>query len=116
MVEKVRDTGNCIFNFHVPPYDSGLDTCPKLDKNLKPVYAGSEVIMMAAGSKSVRGVIEKYQPVLGLHGHIHEARGFVKIGRTLCLNPGTEYTEGMLRGVVVDLDDKGVKNYLLTVG
>ena len=116
MTKKVRDPKNCIFNLHVPPYDSGLDTCPKLDENLKPVYAGSEVIMIAAGSKSVREAIEKYQPVLGLHGHIHESRGFIKIGRTLCLNPGSEYSEGMLRGVVVDLDDKGVKNYLLTVG
>jgi len=116
MIAKVQDMRNCIFNLHVPPYDSGLDTCPKLDDNLKPVYAGSEVIMMPAGSKSVRDAIEKHEPLLGLHGHIHESRGFIKIGRTLCLNPGSEYTEGMLRGVVVDLDEKGVKNHLLTVG
>ncbi len=116
MAMKVQDMRNCIFNVHVPPYDSGLDTCPKLDENLKPVYAGSEIIMIPAGSKAVRQAIEKYQPVLGLHGHIHESRGFVKIGRTLCLNPGSEYTEGMLRGVVVDLDERGVKNYLLTIG
>jgi Icc-related predicted phosphoesterase len=116
MIRKVHDMQNCIFNLHVPPYDSGLDTCPKLDENLKPVYAGSEIIMIPAGSTAVRSAIEKHQPLLGLHGHIHEARGFVKIGRTLCLNPGSEYTEGMLRGVVVELDEKGVKNYLLTVG
>jgi hypothetical protein len=116
MIAKVQDMKNCILNLHVPPYDSGLDTCPKLDESLKPVYAGSEVIMMPAGSKSVRDAIEKYQPLLGLHGHIHESRGFIRIGRTLCLNPGSEYTEGMLRGVVVDLDEKGVSNYLLTVG
>jgi len=116
MIRKVHDMKNCIFNLHVPPYDSGLDTCPKLDENLKPVYAGSEIIMISAGSTAVRSAIEKHQPLLGLHGHIHEARGFVKIGRTLCLNPGSEYTEGMLRGVVVELDEKGVKNYLLTVG
>jgi Icc-related predicted phosphoesterase len=116
MVGKVRDMKKCIFNLHVPPYDTGLDTCPKLDENLKPVYAGSEIMMISAGSKAVRDAIEKHQPVLGLHGHIHESRGFVKIGRTLCLNPGSEYTEGMLRGVVVELEEKGVKNYLLTVG
>jgi Icc-related predicted phosphoesterase len=116
MVSKVHDMRNCIFNLHVPPYDCGLDTCPKLDENLKPVYAGSEIMTISSGSKAVRNAIEKHQPVLGLHGHIHESRGFVKIGRTLCLNPGSEYTEGMLRGVVVDLDEKGVKNYLLTVG
>jgi Icc-related predicted phosphoesterase len=116
MAMKVSDMKNCIFNLHVPPYDSGLDSCPKLDENLKPVYAGSEIIMTSAGSKAVRQAFEKYQPVLGLHGHIHESRGFVKIGRSLCLNPGSEYTEGILRGVVVDLDEKGVKNYLMTTG
>jgi Icc-related predicted phosphoesterase len=116
MMSKVHDMKNCIFNLHVPPYDCGLDTCPKLDENLKPVYAGSEIMTISSGSTAVRNAIEKHQPVLGLHGHIHESRGFVKIGRTLCLNPGSEYTEGMLRGVVVDLDEKGVKNYLLTVG
>jgi len=116
MMSKVQNMDKCVFNLHVPPYDSGLDTCPKLDEHLKPVYAGSEIIMMSAGSTAVRTAIEKHQPAVGLHGHIHESRGFVKIGRTLCLNPGSEYTEGILRGVVVELDDKNVRNYLLTVG
>lgn len=116
MTSKVQDMSNCIFNLHVPPYDTGLDTCPKLDGNLKPVYAGSEIMMISAGSTAVRNAIEKHQPLLGLHGHIHESRGFIKIGKTLCLNPGSEYTEGMLRGVVVELDDKKVRSYLLTVG
>jgi len=116
MISKVQNMESCVFNLHVPPYDSGLDTCPKLDENLKPVYAGSEIIMMSAGSTSVRKAIEKNQPAVGLHGHIHESRGFVKIGRTLCLNPGSEYTEGILRGVIVELDGKSVRNYLLTVG
>jgi Icc-related predicted phosphoesterase len=116
MISQVKDMKRCIFNMHVPPYDTGLDTCPKLDENLKPVYAGSEIMMISAGSKAVRSAIEKHQPLLGLHGHIHESRGFVKIGRTLCLNPGSEYTEGMLRGVVVELDGERIRNYLLTVG
>ena len=116
MIGKVQDMERCVFNLHVPPFDSGLDTCPKLDENLKPVYAGSEIIMMSAGSVAVRSAIEKNQPAVGLHGHIHESRGFVKIGRTLCLNPGSEYTEGILRGVIVELEGKNVRNYLLTVG
>ena len=116
MISKVQKMETCIFNLHVPPYDSGLDTCPKLDETLKPVYAGSEIIMMSAGSTAVRTAIEKNQPAVGLHGHIHESRGFVKIGRTLCLNPGSEYTEGILRGVIVELEGKDVRNYLLTVG
>ena len=116
MISKVQNMETCIFNLHVPPFDSGLDTCPKLDETLKPVYAGSEIIMTSAGSTAVRTAIEKNQPAVGLHGHIHESRGFVKIGRTLCLNPGSEYTEGILRGVIVELESKDVKNYLLTVG
>ena len=72
--------------------------------------------MTAGGSASVRKAIETYQPLLGLHGHIHESKGFLKVGRTLCLNPGSEYSEGILRGALVELDDGEVKNFLLTQG
>lgn len=116
MASEVKDMNNCIFNLHVPPIDSGIDTCPKLDENLKPVIAGGEIVMTSGGSTSVRKAIETYQPLLGLHGHIHEAKGFLKIGRTLCLNPGSEYSEGILRGALVELDDGAVKNFLLTQG
>jgi hypothetical protein len=116
MAAQVNDVKNAIFNLHVPPIDSGLDTCPKLDENLKPVIAGGEMVMMGGGSSSVRKAIEKYQPLLGLHGHIHESKGFVKIGQTLCLNPGSEYSEGILRGALVELGNGSVKNFLLTQG
>ena len=116
MTSQVKDMKNCIFNLHVPPINSGLDTCPQLDENLKPVIAGGEIVMMGGGSTSVRKAIETCQPLLGLHGHIHESKGFLKVGRTLCLNPGSEYSEGILRGVLVDLDDGAIKNFLLTQG
>ncbi len=116
MAAQVQNMKNCIFNLHVPPIDSGLDTCPKLDENLKPVLAGGEIVMTSGGSTSVRKAIEVYQPLLGLHGHIHESKGFLKVGRTLCLNPGSEYGEGILRGALVELDDGSVKNFLLTQG
>ena len=116
MSRQVKDFKNCIFNIHVPPIDSGLDTAPKLDHNLKPVVEGGEIAVAPAGSTAVRAAIEKYQPLLGLHGHIHESKGFVSIGRTLCINPGSEYSEGILRGVIVDLEDERVKNFLLTQG
>ncbi|MGA8904721.1 MAG: metallophosphoesterase [Candidatus Bathyarchaeia archaeon] len=116
MTAQVQNMKNCIFNLHVPPIDSGLDTCPKLDENLKPVLAGGEIVMTSGGSTSVRKAIETYQPLLGLHGHIHESKGFLKVGRTLCLNPGSEYGEGILRGALVELDDGSVKNFLLTQG
>ena len=116
MTSQVVDMKNCVFNLHVPPIDSGLDTCPKLDANLKPVIVGGEMEMMAGGSTAVRKAVETFQPLVGLHGHIHEAKGFVKIGPTLCLNPGSEYGEGILRGVLLTLENGAVKNFLLTQG
>jgi Icc-related predicted phosphoesterase len=116
MACQVKDMNNCIFNFHCPPYDTQLDSAPKLDGNLKPVVSGGNVVMCPAGSTSVRSAIEKYQPLLGLHGHIHESRGIFRIRRTVCLNPGSEYTEGYLRGAIVNLNRDKVESYTLTSG
>lgn len=116
MASQIHDFKNVIFNLHVPPIDSGLDTCPRLDENLKPIIVGGEMSVGPGGSSAIRAAIEKHQPLVGLHGHIHESKGFVKIGRTLCFNPGSEYSEGILRGVLVDLDDGKVKNFLFTQG
>jgi hypothetical protein len=116
MAKQVANIGNGIFNFHCPPYDSGLDEAPELDENLKMKASGSGVSTKPVGSVAVRNAIEKYQPLLALVGHVHEGRGHVRIGRTLCINPGSEYTEGILRGVVIDLDKKSVRSYTPTSG
>jgi Icc-related predicted phosphoesterase len=116
MISKVTRMPNCIFNLHCPPYDTPLDEAPELDKTLKPIVRGGELSMIHVGSKAVRQVIEKNQPLLGLHGHIHEARGFAKIGRTVCINPGSEYGEGVLRGSLLNIDEKGIKSHILTQG
>ena len=113
MASKVESMRNCIFNFHCPPYGSGLDLAPKLDKTLKPVVPPEDI---PVGSTSVLKAVERYQPLLGLHGHIHESRGAVRIGRTLCINPGSEYGEGILRGVIIDLKKNDIASYLLTSG
>ena len=61
--------------------------------------------------------IESLQPALSLHGHIHEARGSTRLGRTLCINPGSSYEQGQLLGAVVDVDGKKkVKRFVLTSG
>jgi len=113
---EVKTTETAVFNLHVPPYDSHLDMAPQLDKNLKvDAHAGTGVMMIPVGSTAVRKIIEKYQPMLGLHGHIHESRAVSKIGRTTCINPGSEYGEGFLRGVIIDLNQKGF-TYVLTSG
>jgi uncharacterized protein len=104
-----------VFNFHCPPYRSGLDDAPELTEDMRLKDAGRAVIPV--GSTAVRGAIEEHQPALSLHGHIHEARGNCRIGRTLCINPGSSYEQGDLFGAIIDLDGKKkVKRFLLTSG
>lgn len=74
------------------------------------------MVMISAGSVATRKTIEKYQPLIGIHGHIHESKGIVKIGKTMCFNPGSEYGEGILRGLICELEDSKVKSYMLTSG
>jgi len=116
MTSQVKDIQNCLFNFHCPPYNAHIDLAPRLDETLKPVRRGGQIEMVPVGSVAIRSAIEKHQPLLGLHGHIHESKGAEKIGRTLCLNPGSEYTEGILRGVIIDLNKDKVGSYLFTSG
>ena len=119
MASKVSDMNNCIFNFHDPPKDSTLDTCPMLDWSKdppEPVVRAGQQVMHGAGSTSVRNAIEKFQPMLGLHGHIHESQGAVKIGRTTCVNPGSEYGEGFLRGCLINFSDGKIESYQMTSG
>jgi Icc-related predicted phosphoesterase len=119
MIAQVADPGRCIFNFHDPPVDSTLDTCPLLDWSTDPpsqIVRAGQVVLHGAGSPSVRKAIETHQPVAGLHGHIHESPGATRIGRTLCVNPGSEYGEGVLRGVLLNLAAGKVESYQLTSG
>jgi Icc-related predicted phosphoesterase len=119
MTGQVDDYARCIFNFHVPPVDSSLDTCPELDWTTNPpsqIVKGGQVVLYGAGSASVRRAIETHQPMLSLHGHIHESGGVVKIGRTVSVNPGSEYGEGVLRGCLLTLTRDKVKNHQLTAG
>ena len=113
MAGQVKDMKNCIFNLHAPPYDSTLDYAPEL-KDLVPVEGGAKFVPV--GSVAVRDSITRHQPLLGLHGHIHESRGFCKLGQTLCLNPGSDYNDGVLRAAIVNLDESRVKNYQFTSG
>lgn len=118
-VKGIDDFRNVIFNFHVPPYDSTLDLCPKLDSSTEPptpVTSGGQLVFAPAGSHAVKGAILKYQPLLVLCGHIHEARGVIKMGRTTVVNPGSEYGEGVLRGVIVNLSDGKVASWQFTAG
>jgi uncharacterized protein len=116
MADKVRDMKSAIFNVHVPPIDTVIDKAPRVDENLKIVVKAGNVEMISAGSSACRAAIIKYQPMLGVHGHIHESKGIAKLGRTMCANPGSEYGEGILRGFLADVEGDRVRSYLLTSG
>ncbi|QQG48885.1 MAG: metallophosphoesterase [archaeon] len=113
---RARRPESAIYNLHVPPIGTELDKAPAVSKDLSYVKEGLGFKFIHAGSTAVREAIEKHAPLLGLHGHIHESKGFVKLGRTLCLNPGSEYADGILRGAIVNLQDGKVKDFLLTSG
>jgi uncharacterized protein len=114
---QLKSPSTAIFNLHVPPYDTNLDVAPELDASLTPRLSLSGGFkMVPVGSKAVRTAIEKYQPLVGLHGHIHESRSAQKIGRTMCINPGSEYGEGILRGVILDLSKSKLESYTFTMG
>ncbi len=119
LMADVPDPSRAIFNFHCPPLDSGLDTCLKLDASVWPPAAlieNGQPIYYGAGAQSVADALERYQPTVGLHGHIHEARGLTNYGRTLALNPGSEYGEGVLRGLIVSVKGGDVIGHQFTSG
>ncbi len=109
LAERVADPRRAVFMIHVPPYDSGLDTAPILDENLRPTVSAGDVLRGPVGSAAVRRVIEDYQPLLAVHGHVHESGGDRRIGDTLCVNPGSEANHGILRGYLVDVGEKGIE-------
>jgi uncharacterized protein len=109
LADQVRDQRNAVFMIHVPPHDSGLDTAPILDENLRPTISAGDVLRGPVGSTAVRQVIEERQPLLGVHGHVHEAGGERRIGATVCVNPGSEANHGILRGYLVDVADGQVE-------
>ena len=116
MIDRLERPENAIFNIHVPPHATALDQCPKLDENLRPVSSGGNPVMTSAGSTAVRELIEAHQPLLGLHGHIHEGRGIARIDRTVCVNPSSNYSEGVLNGSLIRLRQGEVRDVHLTQG
>jgi Icc-related predicted phosphoesterase len=109
LASQVRDPRRSIFMIHVPPHDSGLDTAPLLDETLRPTISAGDVLRGPVGSTAVRRIIEDYQPLLAVHGHIHESGGERRIGKTVCINPGSEANHGILRGYLVDIGRKGIE-------
>jgi len=112
---SVPDLSRAIFNFHAPPYGTGLDEAPALDATLRPTHGGA--VMKPVGSTAVRAAIEKYQPLLSVHGHIHESKGVARLGRSLAVNPGSSYSDGVLQAALLELNPKkGKVKYVLVNG
>jgi Icc-related predicted phosphoesterase len=78
--------------------------------------AGGDVATGPVGSKAVRAAIERYQPLVSLHRHVHESRAASKLERTVCINPGSEYGDGNLRACLVNLKGNKLQNYQLITG
>jgi Icc-related predicted phosphoesterase len=117
VASTVRDTDRAIFSLHVPPLGSGLDLAPKLDDYLRPRVGAAGLEMIPVGSTATRDAIARYRPMIGLHGHIHESKGVKKLGGVTIANPGSEYAEGVLDGLLVDIDPKkGVTNVEMVTG
>jgi len=119
LMPSVSDPAKTVFNFHCPPLDSGLDTCLKLDASVwppKPVIERGQPVHYGAGSQAVADALANHQPTVGLHGHIHESRGATKYGRTPAFNPGSEYGEGVLRGLIVAIRGGEVIGHQFTSG
>jgi uncharacterized protein len=116
MAEQLESPQTAIFNLHVPPYDSGLDTANEINPDLTVVFKSGQPNEIPVGSTAVRQLIEEYQPLLALHGHIHESRGEARIGRTLCINSGSEYNSGRIHGVTAKLTPDEVVSYQFVIG
>ena len=116
LADQLEEPETAIFNLHVPPYDSELDRAIEISPDLTRVYKGGQPVEIPVGSYAVRQIIEEVQPLLALHGHIHESRGSVHIGRTLAINSGSEYGTGRLHGVSVRVAEDSVVSHQFLVG
>ena len=116
MVHDVLRPESLIAVIHPPPYNSELDSAPALDDDLGMKMDAGGVRMAPVGSTAVHSFIEQVQPLLGLHGHVHESRGVAKIGRTMCINPGSEYSDGVLSGSILELAATDVISHQFVAG
>ncbi len=114
LAEQIENMETAIFNIHVPPFGTGLDVAPEIEDGNRVKRGGT--IHASVGSTAVRDAILEYQPMLSLHGHIHESRGMQRLGRTVCINPGSAYSDWTLQGVIVDIDRDSVDRYVPTTG
>lgn len=116
MNAEVTDPENLVLVAHPPPYGSKLDQAPDIDSDFRVQMEAGAPRMAPVGSTAVRSFIERHQPLLGLHGHVHESQGVEFIGRTLCLNPGSDYADGTLLGALITIAPGRVVSHQFVAG
>ena|SRR3989344_6009316 len=91
--KKENKEGKLIFVSHNIAYNTKLDKIDvkQLKKYIKKSKKGMNKVNRHYGSKMARVIINKWQPVLHLGGHIHESYGKDKLGRTILVNPGAAH-------------------------
>ncbi len=116
MAAMLSHPERAVLNVHVPPYGTQLDDAPKLDENRRVQAVLGQVQFAAVGSTAVRDFELSRQLLLGLHGHIHESSGIRRLGRTIVINPGSDYSTGALNGALITLDKDKVSAHQLVRG
>ncbi len=116
MVAGRRPDAELIGVFHAPPHNSGIDDAPALNDEFRPSVSAAGLEMAPVGSTAVREFIQAHQPLCSLHGHVHEGRGVAQLGRTVCINPGSEYTQGVLSGCLIELGQHRVISHQFVTG
>jgi Icc-related predicted phosphoesterase len=114
MAGLLKDPERSVWNVHVPPHATGLDSAPAVTEDFRIVTEGGTPKMIPVGSTALRSVIETVQPIASVHGHVHESRNRTKLGRTLAVNPGSAYSEGTLQAAFIRLGRKGADVQFLT--
>jgi uncharacterized protein len=116
MAEKVAIPERLVAVIHPPPFNTPLDIAPAIDEEFRMSVGAHGLDMAPVGSTAVRAFIEELQPMLALHGHVHGSQGDHRLGRTLCLNPGSQYTEGRLAVALLELGPDSVVSYQFLTG
>jgi Icc-related predicted phosphoesterase len=116
MAARLSHPERAVVNVHAPPFDSQLDDAPVLDENMQVQQVLGQVKMAPVGSTAVRDFLVERQPLLSLHGHIHEASGIRRLGRTIAINPGSDYSTGTLNGALITLEKDKVSAHQLVRG
>ena len=86
MLVKGEDKSRTVFLFHSPPYHTLLDRAA-----LDGVMFEHVPLDVHVGSIAIKRFIEKYQPLVTMHGHIHESSRLTghwmeRIGQTIAFN------------------------------